>query len=116
MCVTSGGEVQGLAKLMLDELARHLHFTYHLQEEPPDGYWGELINDTWMGMAGQLVRGEKDLIIDGFAILLNRYHALDLSLPYFTDSYSAALKVLYCLLLSLPSPVGAHMLNKIVSC
>lgn len=89
----TGGEVQGLAKVMLDEVARHLHFTYHLQEAPPDEYWGELINGTWMGMAGQLVRGEKDLIIDGFAILLDRYHSLDLSFPYFTDSYSDALKV-----------------------
>ncbi|XP_071542922.1 uncharacterized protein [Panulirus ornatus] len=87
------GQVQGMAKVMLDEVASRLHFTYHLQEEPPDGYWGELVNGTWMGMAGQVVRHEKDLIIDGFAILLDRYHSLDLSVPYFTDSYSAALKM-----------------------
>ena len=89
-----GDRVQGLAKVMLDELAGRLHYNYNLQKEPPDGYWGEVVNGTWMGMAGQLVRGEKDLIVDGFAILHDRYLALDLSVPYFTDSYSAALKVL----------------------
>ncbi|KAK8397761.1 hypothetical protein O3P69_004512 [Scylla paramamosain] len=85
--------VQGMAKVILDEMASRLHFNYSLQKEPPDGYWGEVVNGTWMGMAGQLVRGEKDLIVDGFAILHDRYLALDLSVPYFTDSYSASLKV-----------------------
>ncbi|XP_063885855.1 uncharacterized protein LOC135114088 isoform X2 [Scylla paramamosain] len=89
----SGERVQGMAKVILDEMASRLHFNYSLQKEPPDGYWGEVVNGTWMGMAGQLVRGEKDLIVDGFAILHDRYLALDLSVPYFTDSYSASLKV-----------------------
>lgn len=78
---------------MLDEVAIRLNFTYQLQDLTPDGMWGEMVNGTWVGMMGQLVRGEKDVIINSFAILHDRYQAITFSAPYFTDSYSASLKV-----------------------
>lgn len=82
-----------MTKVMLDEVATRLNFTYQLQDITPDGLWGEIVNGTWMGLMGQVVRGEKDIIINGFAILHDRYHAISFSAPYFTDSYSASLKV-----------------------
>lgn len=86
-------QVQGLTKVMVDEVATRLNFTYQLQDITPDGSWGEMVNGTWMGMIGQVVRGEKDLIINSFAILHDRYQAISFSDPYFTDAYSASLRV-----------------------
>ncbi|KAG7172770.1 Glutamate receptor ionotropic, delta-2-like 17 [Homarus americanus] len=86
-------KVVGIGQAMLQEIASRLNFTYHLQEIPPDEYWGELINGTWVGMLGQVVRKEKDFIINGMAVVLDRYQAADFSVPYFSDSYSITLKV-----------------------
>ncbi|XP_068239492.1 glutamate receptor-like [Palaemon carinicauda] len=86
-------EVDGIGITMLREIAERVNFTFSLQEIPPDGYWGELINGTWVGMLGQVVREEKDFIINGFAVVLDRYQAADFTIPYFTDSYSITLKV-----------------------
>ncbi|ROT76759.1 Variant Ionotropic Glutamate Receptor [Penaeus vannamei] len=89
----SKGTATGICKKMLDEIAEQLNFTYELQVEPPDGYWGDLVNGTWHGMAGQVVYGQKDLLINGFGILLDRYHAMDLSVPHTFDSYKVAMKL-----------------------
>lgn len=79
---------------MLSELSGRLNFSYHLQDLPPDGYWGELINGSWVGMLGQVVRQEKDFLINGMALVLDRYRATDFSVPYFSDSYSIRLQVM----------------------
>ncbi|XP_063609032.1 glutamate receptor ionotropic, delta-2-like [Penaeus indicus] len=89
----SEGTASGLCKNMLSEIAEQLNFTYQLQEVPPDEYWGDLVNGTWVGMAGQVVYAEKDLLINGFGILIDRYHAMDFSVPYTSDSYKATLKI-----------------------
>ena len=87
---------------MLREMSDRLNFSYHLQDQPPDGFWGELINGSWVGMLGQVVRQEKDFLINGMALVLDRYSAADFSVPYFSDSYSITLQVpeksvnLYC--------------------
>ncbi|XP_071527006.1 LOW QUALITY PROTEIN: glutamate receptor ionotropic, delta-2-like [Panulirus ornatus] len=88
-----GGDVVGMGEAMLQEISGRLNFSYHLQEIPPDGFWGELINGTWVGMLGQVVRREKDFLINGMAVLLDRYHATDFTVPYFSDSYSVTLQV-----------------------
>ncbi|XP_069998206.1 glutamate receptor ionotropic, kainate glr-3-like [Penaeus vannamei] len=85
--------VVGIGLAMLGEIARRRNFTFHLQEIPPDGFWGELINGTWRGMLGQVVRGEKDFVINGMAVVLDRYRAADFTVPYFSDSYSITLQV-----------------------
>ncbi|KAK4311988.1 hypothetical protein Pmani_016542 [Petrolisthes manimaculis] len=85
--------VVGIGEAMLSEISHRRNFTYHLQDLPPDEYWGELINNTWVGMLGQVVRGEKDFVINGMALVRDRYLATDFTLPYFSDSYSITLQI-----------------------
>ncbi|KAK8395448.1 hypothetical protein O3P69_006241 [Scylla paramamosain] len=66
------GRVTGIGETMLREISQRLNFSYHLQELPPDGFWGELINGSWVGMLGQVVRQEKDFLINGMALVLDR--------------------------------------------
>ncbi|XP_069162127.1 glutamate receptor-like [Procambarus clarkii] len=83
----------GIGVAMLQETSLRLNFTYSLQEVPPDGHWAELINGMWTGLLGQVVRGQKDFIINGMAVVRDRYQAADFTVPYFSDSYSITLKV-----------------------
>ncbi|XP_076060173.1 glutamate receptor ionotropic, delta-1-like [Oratosquilla oratoria] len=85
--------VLGMGPTMLDEMARRLHFSYELFELSVDGFWGELVNGTWRGMIGELVRKEKDFVINGFVLVLDRSQAVDFSFPYITDSYTFVIKV-----------------------
>ncbi|KAK3877760.1 hypothetical protein Pcinc_017553 [Petrolisthes cinctipes] len=77
----------------MDEIAGRLNLTYTVQSEPPDGQWAELVNGSWTGMAGQLVRMEKDTVINTFALLYDRLSVMDFSVTFSTDSYSAVLRL-----------------------
>ncbi|KAK3895763.1 hypothetical protein Pcinc_000686 [Petrolisthes cinctipes] len=83
----------GVAITMMDEIAGRLNLTYTVQSEPPDGQWAELVNGSWTGMTGQLVRMEKDTVINTFALLYDRLSVMDFSVTFSTDSYSAVLRV-----------------------
>ncbi|KAK3877608.1 hypothetical protein Pcinc_017686 [Petrolisthes cinctipes] len=44
-------------------------------------------------MLGQVVRGEKDFVINGMALVRDRYLATDFTITYFSDSYSITLQI-----------------------
>lgn len=83
----------GSAIMMMDEIAWRHNLTYTVQDITPDEQWAELVNGTWTGMAGQLVRREKDMVINTFGLLYERLSAVDLSVICSTYSYSAVLRV-----------------------
>ncbi|KAG7168405.1 Glutamate receptor ionotropic, delta-1-like 1, partial [Homarus americanus] len=90
---TTNTTVAGLGLIILTEIGSIMNFTYTVQYNPPDYHWGDFINGTWMGMAGQLVRREKDLIINTFSVLYERMAVMDFSVVIFSDSFSAVLKM-----------------------
>lgn len=52
-------EAYGMCFNMLNEISRRLDFSFTIYKQPNDGLWGEKINDSWVGMIGQLWRRER---------------------------------------------------------
>lgn len=70
---------------MLNVIGDHLNFSFSGMLQPPDRNWGVLLNHSWVGMLGQVYRGEKNFTLNEFYISPDRYKYFDPSIPYRQD-------------------------------
>lgn len=47
--------------------------------------WGEIENGTWVGLLGEVYKGNKDLAINYFTITYERSRYFDFSVSYHTE-------------------------------
>lgn len=47
--------------------------------------WGEKVNGTWVGMLGDVWRGDKDLAINYFSVTLERVEDFDYSVSHYNE-------------------------------
>lgn len=52
--------------------------------------WGEVVNGSWVGMLGDVWRGEKNLTFNYFAITEERAKDFDYSVPYYNEGWVIA--------------------------
>lgn len=64
------------AKLLIDGLARQLHFR-PVFLRGPDGSWGHEEGGVWKGMVGEVSRGEADFAIGGLFVTAKRRTVVD---------------------------------------
>ncbi|KAK4289270.1 hypothetical protein Pmani_037749 [Petrolisthes manimaculis] len=83
---------------LLDMLAGHLNFTYHVQMKPKDNIWGSKNKDDgrWTGMLGDLVNNNKHLVINTFQVIEDLVAEFDICYPHYKEDY--------VFLLSIPPP------------
>ncbi|XP_071531064.1 probable glutamate receptor [Panulirus ornatus] len=84
-------EFEGTSKRILDLLSVWLNFTYTLTHGAPDSKWGEMENGTWVGLLGEVYRGNKDLTINYFTITHERSQYFDYSVSFHTEGFGFAL-------------------------
>ncbi|KAK4303904.1 hypothetical protein Pmani_024111 [Petrolisthes manimaculis] len=84
----------GTCKQILEALSNWMNFTYTLTPGAPDLKWGELDdNGTWVGLLGEVYRGNKDLAINYFTITHERAQYFDYSVSYLNEGFGFALPV-----------------------
>ncbi|KAK3868009.1 hypothetical protein Pcinc_026555 [Petrolisthes cinctipes] len=80
------GSYGGTCKEILEALSKWMNFTYTLTPGAPDLKWGELDdNGTWVGLLGEVYRGNKDLAINYFTITHERAQYFDYSVSYLNE-------------------------------
>jgi hypothetical protein len=72
----------------LDIVSSHLNFTYTLQMEPFDHMWGSYENGTWTGMFAEMAYNGKNITINSFTIVLDRYLAFDSTYPHQAEAFA----------------------------
>ncbi|KAK4308279.1 hypothetical protein Pmani_020032 [Petrolisthes manimaculis] len=71
---------------IVQNLAQTLNFSVRFAE-PADGVtWGYLINDSWTGMMGELVRNEADMGLGNVFMMGYRYEVITFSAPFSHES------------------------------
>ncbi|KAG7172891.1 Glutamate receptor ionotropic, delta-2-like 22 [Homarus americanus] len=85
------GEFEGTCKRILDVLSDWLNFTFTLTNGAPDSKWGEIENGTWVGLLGEVYKGNKDLAINYFTITHERTRYFDTSISYLTEGFGFVL-------------------------
>ncbi|XP_045124024.1 ionotropic receptor 21a-like, partial [Portunus trituberculatus] len=83
----------GTSKRLLDVIAKRMNFTYTLTDRAPDNKWGEMENGTWVGLLGEVYRGNKHLAINYFTITEERAQYFDYSVSYLTEGFGFALPI-----------------------
>ncbi|KAK8384558.1 hypothetical protein O3P69_014259 [Scylla paramamosain] len=87
------GEFDGTSRRLLDVIASRMNFSYTLTDRAPDNKWGELENGTWVGLLGEVYRGNKHLAINYFTITEERARFFDYSVSYLTEGFGFALPI-----------------------
>ncbi|XP_076465417.1 glutamate receptor ionotropic, delta-1-like [Babylonia areolata] len=78
---------EGVSIDLLNELSVRANFTYTLLHAPPDGSFGqELDNGEWDGPIGMLTRQEADLAVGYFSLTSERKAVADATSPYFIEN------------------------------
>ncbi|KAA0203953.1 Ionotropic receptor 115 [Hyalella azteca] len=72
----------------LDIVSSHLNFTYNLEMEPFDCLWGSIENGTWTGMLAEIAYHGKNITINYFTIVLDRYIAFDSTYPHQAEAFA----------------------------
>ncbi|XP_078382294.1 glutamate receptor ionotropic, kainate 2-like [Oculina patagonica] len=67
---------------LLNELARHLKFTYEIYTSPDGLYGAETENGTWDGSIGELMSKRADIAVAELAITEEREKVVDFTVPY----------------------------------
>nr|XP_045604091.1 glutamate receptor ionotropic, delta-1-like [Procambarus clarkii] len=81
------GTFDGVGKRMTDTIGWWLNFNYTMTRRGSDKKWGEVVNGSWVGMLGDVWRGEKNLTFNYFAITEERAKDFDYSVPYYNEGY-----------------------------
>lgn len=92
LVIMEDGSAAGMNMEIIRSLARVLNFSYTVTISAPDLRWGELENDTWSGLLGQVAYTDKHLTINYFTITAQRSQYFDFSVPYFIEGFGFALK------------------------
>ncbi|KAJ8017177.1 hypothetical protein DPEC_G00015040 [Dallia pectoralis] len=86
--MTKGSELEGYCMDLLEELSKKLGFKYkvHLVKDSKFGLKDK--NGNWMGMVGEVVRGEADLAVASLTLTAIREQAVDMSTPFMQTGLS----------------------------
>ncbi|CAI5456766.1 unnamed protein product [Caenorhabditis angaria] len=79
--VVEKGYGPGVVMEILKEIGRRLNLTYEVIDNP-ETTWGELMNGSWTGAFGRLIRGDADLLAGGAIMEYDRSLVSDLTYPF----------------------------------
>ncbi|KAK4308281.1 hypothetical protein Pmani_020034 [Petrolisthes manimaculis] len=71
---------------IVQNLAQTLNFSVRFAEPADGDTWGYLINDSWTGMMGELVRNEADMGLGNVFMMGYRYEVITFSAPFSHES------------------------------
>ncbi|KAK3876187.1 hypothetical protein Pcinc_019008 [Petrolisthes cinctipes] len=71
---------------IVQKLAQTLNFSVRFAEPADGDTWGYLINDSWTGMMGELVRNEADMGLGNVFMMGYRYEVITFSAPFSHES------------------------------
>ncbi|KAK3874146.1 hypothetical protein Pcinc_020906 [Petrolisthes cinctipes] len=71
---------------IVQNLAQTLNFSARFAEPADGDTWGYLINDSWTGMMGELVRNEADMGLGNVFMMGYRYEVITFSAPFSHES------------------------------
>ncbi|XP_022086249.1 glutamate receptor 4-like isoform X2 [Acanthaster planci] len=81
----------GYAIDLLEEIVKKFPFKYRIQLVR-DNTYGILVNNTWNGMVGELVRGEADIAVAPLTIISDRERVIDFTKPFMSLGISIMIK------------------------
>ncbi|XP_070000322.1 glutamate receptor-like [Penaeus vannamei] len=84
-------KISGIYGDLWDALRESLNFTENCFR-PPDGAWGALKDDSWVGMVGQLVRDEADVAVAPLDKTYDRSLVVDYPFPLSLEGYVLVIK------------------------
>lgn len=83
--------IDGVSLEMLKAQAKFCNFTYALFENPPDGFYGTFVNNSWTGLLGMLQRNETDFAVNAFALTEDKIGYFDGTTTYWYEGFAFAL-------------------------
>ncbi|XP_064099397.1 glutamate receptor-like [Macrobrachium nipponense] len=83
----------GTSKRIMDALGGWINFTSTFTESSSDDKWGEIVNGTWVGMLGDVLRGDKDLAVNYFSVTEERAQYFDFSVPHYNEGFGFTIRV-----------------------
>lgn len=86
------GTVRGLTLNIVDTLSVWLNFTY-TTSSAPDKLWGELENNSWTGLLGEVAKGNNNMTINFFIQSPERSKYFEASIPYMFEGFGFAAKM-----------------------
>jgi hypothetical protein len=78
--------------MLLEKLARDLHFNYHLYITADEQYGYMDSTGSWNGLVDDLTRGLAHMAITALSITSSRSRVVDFTEPYFFSSFSILVK------------------------
>ncbi|KAL8589031.1 hypothetical protein ACOMHN_048012 [Nucella lapillus] len=78
---------KGISLEILQKLSEDLNFQFVVYFVNDSNY-GELRNNTWTGMVGDVVSGSADLIMGAFSMTSYRMKAISFTEPYYANEFS----------------------------
>ncbi|XP_070001310.1 glutamate receptor ionotropic, kainate glr-3 [Penaeus vannamei] len=87
------GTFDGTSKRMMDALGEWMDFSFTLTRRASDKKWGEKVNGTWVGMLGDVWRGDKDLAINYFSVTLERVEDFDYSVSHYNEGFGFSIMI-----------------------
>ncbi|KAL5102876.1 Glutamate receptor [Taenia crassiceps] len=75
------GEYEGFCVDLVQKLAEMIKFKYKMKAVT-DGQFGSLVNGSWDGMIGELLRREADIVVAPLTITSDRERVVDFTTPF----------------------------------
>ena len=82
----------GMNIKIMDVLGSWLNFYFNTTNTADDFNWGQKINGTWNGMLGMVHRKIRNMTINYFPLIHERYEDFDHSISYFTEGFGFFMK------------------------